>query len=66
MYGVQDTAEDPAKLPPQSATSYTYDSYSEEFVHPEYSPQGWTRIIKGHPCYDPKKARELSDAGESF
>jgi len=33
-----------------------YDNYTEEVVHPEWWPQGYTHHISGHACYDPLKA----------
>ncbi|KAK9805311.1 hypothetical protein WJX73_000673 [Symbiochloris irregularis] len=38
-----------------SNTAFPADNYSSEYVHPEWSPNGWTNIIKGHACYDPDK-----------
>ncbi|KAK9805353.1 hypothetical protein WJX73_005210 [Symbiochloris irregularis] len=39
----------------QSNTAFSADNYTEEYVHPEWSPDGWLHLIKGHPCYDPGK-----------
>ncbi|KAK9858864.1 hypothetical protein WJX84_006175 [Apatococcus fuscideae] len=39
----------------KSNTAYAADNYTEEFVHPEWAPGGWTSLIHGHPCYDPTK-----------
>ena len=39
----------------QSYTAYPDDNYSDYGVHPEWRPEGWRRIIEGHPCYNPDK-----------
>lgn len=33
-----------------------YDNYTEEVVHPQWWPKGYTHHISGHACYDPSKA----------
>ena len=42
-----------------SGTAFKSDNYSEEYVHKEWSPDGWTHLIKGHACYDPAKVCRL-------
>ena len=42
----------------ESNSAYGADNYTEEYYHPEWSPDGWTHIIKGHACYDPTKVRQ--------
>ncbi|BDA44351.1 probable glucuronosyltransferase [Coccomyxa sp. Obi] len=32
-----------------------WDNYTQEIVHPEWWPQGYTHHIRGHACYEPMK-----------
>lgn len=43
----------------ESNTAFGADNYSYEYIHKEWSPRGWTQIIKGHACYDPTKVLML-------
>ncbi len=47
------------ELNPVSQSAYFADNYSKE-EKTSWSPNGWTHIIGGHPCYDPKKVREAA------
>ncbi|KAK9846201.1 hypothetical protein WJX84_000412 [Apatococcus fuscideae] len=38
-----------------SNTAYGDDNYTQELQHPEWAPEGWTKLIRGHACYDPEK-----------
>lgn len=38
-----------------SNTAYAADNYDADFRHPQLQPTDWREIIRGHPCYDPKK-----------
>ena len=37
-----------------SNTAYRGDNYTEEHVSWRL-PDGWTKLYKGHACYDPQK-----------
>ena len=39
----------------RSNTAYDADNYTLDSTHPEWSPRGWTHLIRGHACYDPAK-----------
>ena len=39
----------------RSNTAFTPDNYTQEYVHRDMQPQGWLRVIQGHPCYLPGK-----------
>lgn len=32
-----------------------WDNYTQEVIHPQWWPEGYTHHIKGHACYDPAK-----------
>ena len=38
-----------------SGSAFEADNYSQEWVHPDYAPAGWTHLYKGHACYHPAK-----------
>ena len=43
----------------RSNTAYSRDNYSQPVVWPGIQDVDWTHNIRGHPCYDPQKARAL-------
>ena len=43
-----------------SNTGYLADNYAQRFIYPGWGPEGWTKLIQGHACYDPTKVRSCS------
>ncbi len=38
-----------------SGTSYGQDDYSRDVLDDPFLPEGFTHLIRGHPCYTPGK-----------
>lgn len=38
-----------------SNTAYPADNYTNDWLHREWAPWGWTGLLERHPCHTPGK-----------